>query len=346
MPLVECIPNFSEGRDSAVIEAIVAEISGVAGVKILHVDVGHSANRTVVTFAGEPEAVVEGAFRGIRKAAQRIDMRKHRGNHPRMGATDVCPLVPVSGISFEKLKPFAHRLAQRVGKELNIPVYLYEKTATREARKKLENIRSGEYEGFREKILLPQWKPDYGPQKFQPGPGQTVIGVRDFLIAFNVNLNTRSAELAGKVASDIRESGNIKREGGKIVKDKTGKSVRIPGKCKGVKAIGWYVEEYGIAQVSTNLTDLSATSLHALFEAVCESAQKRGLRVTGSELIGMIPLKCLTEAGRFYLSMQGETKPEVPERDLVFIAARTMGLSDVVPFVVEEKVIEYRLEKM
>ncbi|MEZ4772304.1 MAG: glutamate formimidoyltransferase [Bacteroidia bacterium] len=346
MPLIECIPNFSEGRNDAVIDQIVGEIASVSGVKVMHVDKGYSANRTVVTFAGEPESVVEGAFQGIKAASRLIDMRLHSGNHPRMGATDVCPLVPINGIDFESLIPFAHQLAKRVGEELNIPVYLYEKTALRAERKKLETIRAGEYEGFREKILQPDWVPDYGPQEFQPGPGQTVIGVRDFLLAFNINLSTRSVALAGEVAADVRESGRFKRIDGKIVKDASGKAVRIPGKCKGVKAIGWYVEEYGLAQVSTNITDLEITPLHRLFEAVCESAELHGIHVTGAELIGMIPLKCMLDAGQYFQKM-GEHKDGVlSEAEYVNIAVQVMGLSAVVPFVPEQKVIEYRLEKM
>lgn len=346
MALIECIPNFSEGRNDAVIDQIVGAIAAVPGVKVLHIDKGYSANRTVVTFAGEPQPVIDGAFAGIRTAARLIDMQLHTGNHPRMGATDVCPLVPIGGINFESLIPFAHQLAKRVGEELRIPVYLYEKTARREERKKLETIRAGEYEGFREKILLPEWEPDYGPGEFQPGPGQTVIGVRDFLLAYNMNLSTRSASLAGEVAADVRESGRFKRIGGEIVKDRAGKAVRIPGKCKGVKAIGWYVGEYGLAQVSTNVTDIESTPLHDLYEAVCESAKLRGLRVTGSELIGMIPLKCLVDAGRHFLGVKGRAEKGLSEAEYVNSAIKIMGLSAVVPFVPEEKVIEYRLEKM
>lgn len=348
LPILECIPNFSEGQNPQTLQQISAAIASVAQVQLLHVDPGFSANRTVMTFAGEPEAVIEAAFRGIQKAAERIDMRLHTGTHPRMGATDVCPLVPISGISVEKALQLADRLAARVGNELNIPVYLYEKSARTPERSNLAVIRSGEYEGFREKITRPEWKPDYGPQHFHESAGQTVIGVRDFLVAYNVNLNTRSVKLANAVAFDIREKGRIKTEtgkpGGKPLIDESGRLLRTPGMCKAVKAIGWYIKEYGIAQVSTNLTDINQTPVHHAFEAACTAAANRGMRVTGSELIGMIPLKCLTDAGRFYLHRQGLSPEGVAEAELVHIAVKSLGLDDLAPFDPQQKVIEYQLQ--
>ena len=344
-PILECIPNFSEGRNPEVIRQITAAIASVRQVYLLNVDPGYGAHRTVVTFAGDPEAVIEAAFRGIRTAAEQIDMRRHRGTHPRMGATDVCPLVPISGLSEAQVLLLAQRLAARVGHELGIPVYLYEKSAQTPARSNLAVIRAGEYEGFREKITRPEWKPDFGPQVFHETAGQTVIGVRDFLVAYNFNLNTRSAKLAHAVALDIREKGRVKTEQGKTLHDASGAPLREPGMCKGLKAIGWYIEEYGIAQVSANLTDLSQTSVHAAFEAARAAAARRGLRVTGSELVGMIPLRCLRDAGRFYLDKQGLLE-EAPAEELVHIAIKSLGLGELGPFDPQQKIIEYRLQTL
>jgi len=304
--LIECVPNFSEGRDLDVIRQITTAIESVEGISLLNVDPGASTNRTVVTFAGGPEAAVEAAFRGIQKAAELIDMRKHKGAHPRMGATDVCPFIPVSNVSWEEAIACAKQLGKRVGDELNIPVYLYEKAATDQSRSNLSIIRSGEYEGFFEKIKEPAWKPDFGPTTFSEKSGATAIGAREFLVAYNVNLNTKAVRRATSVAFDVRENGRIKTEdgtpSGEPVLDENGEPVRIPGMLKHVKAIGWYVEEYGIAQVSMNLTNIEETPLHAAFDACNEAATKRGLRVTGSEVVGMLPKKCLVDAGSLLIS--------------------------------------------
>ncbi|HJW30829.1 MAG TPA: glutamate formimidoyltransferase, partial [Saprospiraceae bacterium] len=299
-PIIECVPNFSEGRRPEVIEAIAQAIRQVEGVTLLDVDPGKATNRTVMTMAGRPDRVIEAAFLAIRTAASLIDMRQHKGEHPRMGATDVCPLIPIQGISMEETAAFAHQLAKRVGDELKIPVYMYEAAATQPERKNLATIRAGEYEGFSKKILDPDWKPDYGPQDFNVTAGATVIGARDFLIAYNVNLNTRSERKANSVAFDIREKGRIKRIGnpvtGEVVKDERGEPVREEGMCKGVKAIGWYIEEYQLAQVSMNITDTKLTALHTAFDACVQSAASRGLRVTGSELVGLVPLTVMLDA--------------------------------------------------
>src|SRR6266567_981946 len=295
--LIECVPNFSEGRDVDLIREITGAIESVADVALLDVDPGATTNRTVVTFVGSPEGAAEAAFRAIQKAAELVDMRKHKGAHPRMGATDVCPFVPVSNVSWEEAVACAQQLAKRVGDELNIPVYLYERAAKDKSRSNLSVIRTGEYEGFFEKIKQPEWKPDFGPAVFNEKSGATVIGARDFLVAYNVNLNTKAVRRANSVAFDVREQGRIKTEdgtpSGKPVLDQSGEPVRIPGMLKHVKAIGWYVEEYGIAQVSMNLTNIEETPLHAAFDACAEAASKRGLRVTGSEIVGMVPKKCL-----------------------------------------------------
>ncbi|MGH7562077.1 MAG: glutamate formimidoyltransferase [Gemmatimonadales bacterium] len=346
--LLECVPNFSEGRDPGLIGQITARIGEVEGVTLLHVDPGQATNRTVVTFAGAPDAVVEAAFRGIRAAAELIDMRRHRGEHPRMGATDVCPLVPVSGITMPEAAALARELGERVGRELGIPVYLYEAAQPDPARRNLAVIREGEYEGLPRKLADPAWKPDFGTATFNPRSGATVIGARDFLVAYNVNLNTTSTRRANAVAFDVRESGRPKREGdpltGPSVTDAAGQPVMIPGTLRAVKAIGWYIEEYGIAQVSMNLTDLAVTPLHVAFEEVCESAERRGMRVTGSELVGLVPLRALLEAGRHFLRKQRRSLG-VSERELVHIAVRSLGLSELAPFVPEERVIEYLLRK-
>ena len=344
--LIECVPNFSEGRDPEVIRRIAARIASVDGATLLHVDPGKATNRTVMTIAGAPEAVIEAAFRGIAEAAELIDMRQHHGEHPRMGATDVCPLVPISGITMEETAHYARRLAERVGRELAIPVYLYEAAQPDPARKNLAIIRSGEYEGLERKMADPAWKPDAGPSDFNARSGATVIGARDFLVAFNVNLNTTSTRRANAVAFDVREAGRPKREGhpltGKAITDPAGQPVMIPGTLKAVKAIGWYIEEYGIAQVSMNLTDLSVTPVHDAFDEVCRAAEARGLRVTGSELVGLVPLNALLQAGRHYLRKQHRSLG-VSEPELIKIAVKSLGLDELGPFKAEERVIEYRL---
>jgi glutamate formiminotransferase/formiminotetrahydrofolate cyclodeaminase len=344
--LIECVPNFSEGRDPEVIRRIAARIESVDGAALLHVDPGKATNRTVITIAGAPEAVIEAAFRAIAEAAELIDMRQHHGEHPRMGATDVCPLVPISGITMEETAQLARRLGDRVGRELGIPVYLYEAAQPDPARRNLAVIRSGEYEGLERKMADPAWKPDFGPASFNARSGATVIGARDFLVAFNVNLNTTSTRRANAVAFDVREAGRPKREGhpltGKVITDSTGQPVIIPGTLKAVKAIGWYIEEYGIAQVSMNLTDLSVTPVHAAFDEVCRAAEARGLRVTGSELVGLVPLSALLEAGRHYLRKQRRSLG-VSESELIKIAVKSLGLDQLAPFNPAERIIEYRL---
>lgn len=341
-PIIECVPNFSEGRDLAVIKQITDEIESVEGVRLLNTDPGKATNRTVVTFVGHPEAVIEAAFRAIRKAGELIDMRNHQGEHPRMGATDVCPLIPVANITMEETVAFATSLAERVGIELAIPVYLYEAAQPRKERSNLSVIRAGEYEGFARKIKLPEWKPDFGPVEFDAKRGATVIGARDFLVAYNVNLNTTSTRRANAVAFDVREAGRVKREGNKVLLDANGQPATIPGTLKSVKAIGWYIEEYGIAQISMNLTNLNVTPLHIAFDEVCRKADARGLRVTGSELVGLVPLKALTDAGRYFLHKQ-QRSTGVSEKELVKIAIRTMGLDELSPFNPDERVIEYLL---
>jgi len=345
--LIECVPNFSEGRDQNIIGQITDAIKSVDGVSLLDVDPGASTNRTVVTFVGNPEAAVEAAFRGIKKAAELIDMRKHKGAHPRMGATDVCPFIPVSSVSWEEAVECANRLGKRVGEELKIPVYLYEKAAKDKSRSNLSIIRAGEYEGFFEKIKQPEWKPDFGPAVFNEKSGATVIGVRDFLVAYNVNLNTKSVRRATSVAFDVREQGRVKTEdgtpSGKPILDSNGEAVRIPGMLKHVKAIGWFVKEYGIAQVSINLTNIEETPLHVAFDACIESAARRGLRVTGSEIVGMVPKKCLVDAGRYFLRKQRWSEG-ASEEELIDIAIRSMGLSESRPFDPKEKVIELKIE--
>lgn len=345
-PIIECVPNFSEGRRADVIEAIAQSIRQTEGVTLLDVDPGKATNRTVMTMAGSPERVIEAAFQAIRTAALLIDMRYHSGEHPRMGATDVCPLIPISGISMEETARYAHRLALRVGEELNIPVYMYESAATKPERKNLATIRAGEYEGFAKKMTQPEWKPDYGPQTFNEGAGATVIGARDFLIAYNVNLNTRAERKANSVAFDVREKGRIKRSGhpvtGEIIRDTQGEPVREDGMCKGVKAIGWYIAEYGIAQVSMNITDIQQTSLHTAFDACVKSATSRGMRVTGSELVGLVPLQVMLDAGRHYLQLQGVSQG-VSDDELIHIAVKSMGLDELAPFDPKKKIIEYLL---
>jgi glutamate formiminotransferase/formiminotetrahydrofolate cyclodeaminase len=345
--LIECVPNFSEGRDQNIIRQITDTIESVDGVALLDVDPGASTNRTVVTFVGGPDAAVEAAFRAIKKAAELIDMRKHKGAHPRMGATDVCPFIPVSNVSWEEAIACANRLGKRVGDELKIPVYLYEKAAKNKSRSNLSVIRAGEYEAFFEKIKQPEWKPDFGPAILNEKSGGTVIGVRDFLVAYNVNLNTKSVRRANSIAFDVREQGRLQTEDGtpwgKTVLDANGDPIRIPGMLKHVKAIGWFVKEYGIAQVSMNLTNIEETPLHLAFDACSESAAKRGLRVTGSEVVGMVPKKCLADAGRYFLRKQRWSEGASDE-ELIDIAIRSMGLSELKPFDPKEKVIEFKIE--
>ncbi len=341
--IIECVPNFSEGRDMNIIKQITDEIESVEGVSLLDVDPGKATNRTVVTFVGNPQAVIEAAFLAIKKAGELIDMRTHKGEHPRMGATDVCPLIPVSGITMEETIAFARQLAQRVGNEAGIPAYLYEYAATADYRRNLADIRSGEYEGLQTKMQQEQWRPDYGPHAFNAQAGATVIGARDFLIAYNVNLNTTSTRRANAVAFDIREKGRQKKdENGKVVKGADGEPEWQPGILKNVKAIGWFIEEYGIAQISINLTNMNVTPLHQVFDTVCERATARGLRVTGSELVGLVPLQAMLEAGKFFLRRQ-QRSIGVGEAELVRIAIRSLGLDELGPFDPQKKIIEYRL---
>ncbi|HLO90661.1 MAG TPA: glutamate formimidoyltransferase [Lentimicrobium sp.] len=345
--IIECVPNFSEGRDMSVIKQITDQMQTVDGVKLLDVDPGAATNRTVVTIAGEPEQVIEAAFRAIKKAMEVIDMSKHKGEHPRFGATDVCPLVPVSNITMEETVVYARKLAEKVGNELGIPVYCYESAAFNETRRNLANCRSGEYEGLPKKLSDPAWKPDFGPAAFLPRTGAIAIGARDFLVAYNINLNTTSTRRANAIAFDIREKGRPMREGnpitGKIVKDENGKQVNIPGSLKACKAIGWFIEEYGIAQVSINLTNISVTPVHVAFEEASKKAQERGMRVTGSELVGLAPLKVFTDAGKYFLRKQ-QRSTGVSEAELIKIAVKSLGLDDLKPFHPKDKIIEYVLQ--
>lgn len=347
--LIECVPNFSEGRNMAVIKQITDQVEAVEGARLLDVDPGAATNRTVVTFVGEPEAVIEAAFQAVKKASEVIDMRYHKGEHPRFGATDVCPLVPVAGITMEETVVYARRLAERIGNELGIPVYCYENAAFTEERRNLANNRSGEYEGLPKKLADQHWKPDFGPAEFNEKvatTGATAVGARDFLVAYNVNLNTTSTRRANAVAFDIREKGRPVREGnsvtGKIKKDENGNEIWIPGSLKACKAIGWYIEEYGLAQISINLTNISITPVHVAFEEACKKAQERGLRVTGSELVGLIPLKAMLDAGKYFLRKQ-QRSVGVSEAELVKIAVKSLGLDDLKPFNPKEKIIEYLL---
>lgn len=341
--LIECVPNFSEGNDMNIINQVTAEIEQTEGVRLLNVDPGKATNRTVVTMVGEPEAIVEAAFRAIKKAGELIDMSRHKGEHPRMGATDVCPLIPIANISMEETAAYAQKLAKRVGEELNLPVYLYEAAQPNKERSNLSVIRAGEYEGFFKKIQLPEWKPDFGPAVFDEKRGGTVIGARDFLVAYNVNLNTTSTRRANAVAFDVREAGRTKKENGKNVLDENGKPISIPGSLKAVKAIGWYIEEYGIAQISINLTNINITPMHIAFDEVCRKADARGLRVTGSELVGLIPLKAMLDAGKYFLQKQ-KRSVGVSEKELIKIAVRSLGLDELSPFNPEERIIEYMLK--
>ncbi len=345
-PIIECVPNFSEGQNKEIIRQITDEIEKIAGVRLLNVDPGKATNRTVVTFVGTPAAVIEAAYQAIKKAGELIDMGRHKGEHPRMGATDVCPLIPVSGITMEETAAWARKLGERVGKDLQIPVYLYEAAQPDKSRSNLSVIRAGEYEGFFKKMSQPEWAPDFGPAEFDARRGATVIGARDFLVAYNVNLNTTSTRRANSIAFDVREAGRVLREGnpvtGKIVTDAQGKSVNVPGTLKSVKAIGWFIEEYGIAQISMNLTNIRVTPVHIAFDEVCKKASERGVRVTGSELVGLIPLQALLDAGKYFLAKQ-QRSTGVSEKELIRIAILSMGLEDLGPFIPEQRIIEYLL---
>lgn len=333
--IIECVPNFSEGNDLNIIKQITDQVELVEGVRLLNVDPGKATNRTVVTFVGNPQAVIEAAFLAIKKAGELIDMSKHKGEHPRMGATDVCPLIPIANISMEETAKYAQQLAERVGKELQLPVYLYEDAQPDKKRSNLSVIRAGEYEGFFKKIKQREWKPDFGPAEFDAKRGATVIGARDFLVAYNINLNTTSTRRANAIAFDVREAGrNVEENGVKVNK---------PGTLKAVKAIGWYIEEYGIAQISMNLTNINTTPVHIAFDEVCKKADARGIRVTGSELVGLVPLKSLTDAGKYFLQKQ-KRSIGVSEKELIKIAVKSMGLDELGPFKPEERVIEYLLK--
>ncbi len=346
-PIIECVPNISEGRRPEVIKAVSEVVKTVEGVSLLDVDPGKATNRTVITFVGHPDVVIEAAFLLIKKASELIDMRQHEGEHPRFGATDVCPLIPISGITMEETVAYAHKLGKRVGDELGIPVYFYENAATEPKRRNLASCRSGEYEGLVKKLSNPEWFPDEGPHPYNDNIAKTgaiAISARDFLIAYNVNLNTTSTRRANAIAFDVREQGRIKREGnpitGKKVLDENGKPVRVPGKLKAVKGIGWYIEEYGIAQVSYNLTNITITSMHEAFDASVQSATERGLRVTGSELVGLVPLQAMLDAADYFLTKQGRSRG-ISEAEKIKIAVKSLGLDDLKPFDPQKSIIEY-----
>ena len=345
--IIECVPNFSEGNDLNIIKQITDQIEAIEGVKLLNVDPGKATNRTVVTFVGNPDAVIEAAFQAIKKAAELIDMSRHKGEHPRMGATDVCPLIPIAGITMEETAEYAKKLGEKVGNMLNIPIYLYEAAQENPDRTNLSVIRAGEYEGFFKKITLPEWKPDFGPSVFNSKTGATVIGARDFLVAYNINLNTTSTRKANSIAFDVREAGRVMREGdsltGKIVTDEKGNPISIPGSLKAVKAIGWYIEEYKVAQISINLTNINITPIHVAFDEVCKKAEQRGIRVTGSELVGLVPLKAMLDAGKYFLKKQ-KRSVGVSEKELIHIAVKSLGLDELGPFDPEKRIIEYMLK--
>lgn len=343
-PLIECVPNFSEGRDASVIERIAASIEGVDGVNLLNVDPGRATNRTVFTFVGAPDAVCEAAFQAAKTGTELIDMRKHRGEHPRMGALDVCPLIPVAGITMEETAALARALGKRLGEELGLTVYLYENAATTEARRNLADIRSGEYEALEAKLGTPEWKPDFGPTQFDPRMGASAVGARDFLVAYNVNLNTTSTRRANAIAFDIREKGRQKLTAdGKPMMDEKGEEVWQPGSLKSVKAIGWFIEEYGTAQISMNLTNIGVTPVHIAFDEACRAAERRGIRVTGSELVGLIPLKAMLDAGRYFLRKQ-QRSTGVSDRELIKIAVKSLGLDELGPFDPFRRIIEYAIQ--
>lgn len=348
--IVECVPNISEGRNKEIIKQVTDEIEAIKGVKLLDVDPGEATNRTVITFVGSPEVVVEAAFRCVKKAAQLIDMRQHHGAHPRMGATDVCPLIPVAGITLEECAALARTLAERIATELSVPCYCYEAAARTPERKNLAICRKGEYEGLQERMTVEKEAPDFGARPWDEGvarTGCTAVGARDFLVATNFNLNTTSTRRANAIAFDVREKGRPQREGGspvgKIMKDENGKNIMIPGTLKGTKAIGWYIDEYGIAQVSMNITDINVTPLHIAFDEVCRCAQNRGIRVTGTEIVGLVPKRTLIDAGKYFLKKQNRSTG-IPETDILQIAIKSMGLDDLKAFNPREKVIEYLLE--
>ncbi len=348
--IIECVPNFSEGRDMSVIKQITDVIESVDGVKLLDVDPGAATNRTVVTMVGTPEEVCEAAFLAVKKASEIIDMSKHKGAHPRFGATDVCPLIPVSNITMEETTEYARKLAERIGNELQIPIYCYENAAFKPVRKNLANVRSGEYEGLAKRIVAAEWKPDFGPAEWNSHTqktGATAVGARNFLVAYNINLNTTSVNKANTIAFDVRERGRLKREGnpvtGKVVKDETGEPVYEPGLLKSVKAIGWYIEEYGVAQISMNLTDINITPVHVAFDTVCDRAIANGLRVTGSELVGVMPLKAILDAGKYFLKKQGRSTG-IADEEIIKIAVKSLGLDELKPFDPKKNIIEYMLE--
>ena len=347
--LIECVPNFSEGSDKQILDSIAEAISSNKGVTLLNIDPGKATNRTVMTFVGSPEAVIDAAFCAIKVASEKIDMSKHKGEHPRFGATDVCPLIPISNVTFDELVPYAEKLGERVAKELKIPVYLYEYAAKNKERKNLANVRSGEYEGLKEKLTKKTWKPDFGKTFFNKKSGAVAIGVRDFLIAYNINLNTKSTRLANAIAFDVREKGRIKRKGhpviGDIVYDSKGNPSTIPGSLKHVKAIGWYIEEFGISQISMNLTNINQTPIHVVFDEVSKKAEKRGARVTGSEIVGLIPLKPMLDAGKYFLKKQNRSIG-IPEIDIISIAVESLGLNQVKKFIPEKNIIEYYLDTL
>jgi glutamate formiminotransferase/formiminotetrahydrofolate cyclodeaminase len=344
--LIECVPNISEGRDQAVIKQVTDQVETVEGVTLLDVDPGAATNRTVITFVGPPEQVCEAAVRLVKKAAELIDMSKHHGEHPRFGATDVCPLVPVANITMDETVEYAHKLAKRLGDELGFTIYCYENAALEPKRRNLATVRAGEYEGLADKLAKPEWKPDFGPAKFNARSGATAVGARDFLVAYNVNLNTTSTRRANAIAFDVREKGRKRTVDGKlgspVAKDNDGNPLWIPGSLKCVKGIGWFIEEYGIAQISMNLTNISVTPVHIAFDEVCKKAEERGVRVTGSELVGLIPLKAMLQAGEHYLRKQKRSLG-VPDSELIKIAVKSMGLDDLYPFKPEEKIIEYAI---
>ena len=353
MKLIECVPNFSEGKDLAKVKAITDAIESVDGITLLDVDPGADTNRTVVTFVGNPDAVSEAAYLGIKMAAEVIDMSKHEGAHPRMGATDVCPFIPISNVSNEECIDLSKEIGQRVGKELSIPVYLYEYSAQTPERKSLPDIREGEYEGLAEKLKDIKWKPDFGPAKFNVAAGATVMGMRDFLIAYNINLNTKDHRLATDIAFEIRESGRSKRKpdpdslnllDGEIIRNSDGSPVKVPGMFKEVKCVGWYIDTFKRAQISINFNNYKVSSIHDVYDAACKLADERGIRVTGSELVGLIPLEAILMAGRHYLEKQRRTVG-VPEEDIIQAAVQSLGLNDVTPFIAEEKIIEYAVKE-
>ena len=341
--IIECVPNISEGRDDNIIREVSQIVETVDGIRLLDVDPGQATNRTVITFVGEPQPVIEAAFLLIQKASQLIDMSKHTGEHPRFGATDVCPLIPISGISMEETANYAHQLGKRVGGELGIPIYFYENAATEEKRRNLATVRAGQYEGLPKKLVDPNWRPDEGPAEFNAKAGATAISARDFLVAYNVNLNTTSTRRANAIAFDVREAGRTKTKGGVVQRDENGEAIRIPGKLKAVKGIGWYIEEYGICQISMNLTNINITSIHEAFEATRDSANRRGMRVTGSELVGLVPKQAMLDAGEYYLRKQ-KRSIGVSDSEKIKIAVKSLGLDDLAAFDPRKNIIEYVME--